>query len=153
VQPAERRTAEKRRRFVKSSLLAVLSVALMAAACSAGDDSIAPDAHDTGTLVTSWTIGGSREPDVCATYGAAQLRLILYDISGRLNATALASCAAFESRRPLIADSYVGFVTFLDAAGASVSGTIALGQIDVAPGVETRTTFDFPATALRTPLE
>jgi len=132
---------------MKSSLLHGLIAALVVAACSAETDVVAPATEDRGTLVTSWTIAGGRDPDLCAAYGAAQLRLVLYDAEGAVSANVRERCGTFESRRLIIPAAYLGLVTLLDDTDAAVSGTLGLGEIRVTSRLETHTTIDFPRAA------
>jgi hypothetical protein len=101
------------------------------------------DDDPVGTLQQSWTIGGSSDPSACGPVRAAQMRIVLTNSDGKIDATQFAPCADFHASVPLDPDRYAVAVTFLGPDGFPVSNTLLVPTIDIYSGQTTSIATDF----------
>lgn len=125
---------------------------LALAACGTNDGGTTPSAsEETGTLLQRWSIEGASDPAKCAQFGAARMRVVVYDDQGAVQATQFEDCGAFEMRLELLARPYQGNATFVGPAGDVVSETRAIDSFIVAAGAEIVRNVDFAAGAMHPP--
>lgn len=133
--------------------LGVLIVAAAFVGCADDDDEIVDviPGVETGTLVQSWTIEGTKDVAKCQQYSADRMRLVIFDATGDVSATEFAACGLFEIALDLRTDTYTGNATFVNAGGDPVSQTIPIGQFSIAQDTRTTMTLNFDAAAMTPP--
>jgi hypothetical protein len=100
-----------------------------------------------GTLNTTWTIGGTSDPNVCTRVHANQMRIVVFDPALFVQATQFAPCTDFHTQLVLSQNTYTASLTFLDNAGVPVSETRTLAAFEIAEDQFTNLNIDFPLTA------
>lgn len=101
-----------------------------------------------GTITVDWLVAGTDDPRLCASYGADQIEVVVYDQSGSEVATANAPCGSFSVTVPLPEGSYSADVTLVDRGGNSVTTTKPLNNLDVVPGTDLAVSLDFPTSSI-----
>lgn len=124
------------------------TVVVVAAACAEQDEVILPPAR-AGVLEPRWTIDGAADASRCDAYGAARMRLVVFDAAGTIAATEVVPCAEFEASLTLPVDTYAATATLVTARGAPVSRTLPLGSFEVVAERTTRLGIAFTSGEMR----
>ena len=100
--------------------------------------------HYDGVLTVDWSLDDSFDPDECDHYDADSVELIVYE-DGRDEVVHLQRrCDDFETSIDLPDGVYSLDATLLDHSERRVTTTLALDDIDIYEGEETRISIDFP---------
>jgi len=124
------------------------SMASMAAfiGCSGEEDIAARmPGVKSGTLEQSWTIEGVKDPMKCQQYGADRMRLVVFDAKGKVHASRLAKCTAFQETLELQTGTYSGNATFVDTAEYPVSRSVSIPQFVILDDRRLPISLDFTA--------
>jgi len=142
-------------RFMKNVVVAV-SLCFVGAGCTAeGSLSIPspapappPASTSTGTLTQRWSIGGSFDSNLCATYGADRMELVISDTAGRQVARAYQPCNEMRMTLTLAVGSYVADAVLIDRNNREVSTTLPLQPFSILNGIDTFVDTDFPTSSM-----
>ena len=134
----------RKQRFI--GLFSAVLLSLSGIGCLSSFEEFPPDL-ETGLLTVDWTIAGSRDPRRCATFGASEIELRIFDGRGDLAADAGAACEDFSSTLELIDGYYDAEVTMLDDAGHRLTRTLTLNDLDIRADTDLVSDLDFPASA------
>jgi hypothetical protein len=102
--------------------------------------------NNNGTLVPTWTIAGTTEPAACTGLRASQMRLVVLDSAGFVQATQFAPCTDFRTELTLHEDAYSATATFLDPSNVVVSKTLVISRFTVLEAQTTTLTVPFQVT-------
>jgi hypothetical protein len=98
---------------------------------------------DDGTLVQNWTITGGTDPASCERAGAAQMRVVVVDSFGFVEATEFAPCQAFSTALSLSPDTYTATATFLNSSNVAVSRTLLIPGFIISENLTTTVNVPF----------
>jgi hypothetical protein len=102
-----------------------------------------------GTLVVHWTIDGRVDPNACVQTVTTTIEISVFDPAGNEVGAFQQQCEAFSTSITLVAGSYNGSATLLDANGVSRTTTVFIDPFNLAANETFDLTVDFPASSFR----
>ncbi len=139
------------KKWARSASL-ILGLAAGAAGCTAEAAVLVPVGRDTGTVTQRWSIGGRFNANLCSTYGADRMELIIRDTAGRRVARAYQPCEELQMTVNLPEGTYVGDAKLIASDGSEVSTTLELQPFRILQGIDTLIDTDFPTSSMLTVL-
>ena len=138
---------------LSKSAIAIVLFGICGAGCTA-EASVGPIdvPPGNGTLTQRWSIGSSFDPNLCLTYGADRMELVIKDTRGRVVARAEQTCEEGEMTVTLPEGSYVADAVLIAADNTDVSTTLQLEPFRIYDGRDTFVDTDFPIDSMRTVL-
>jgi len=131
------------------SLAFVLSLAASATGCEPNTGSVFVPIDDyDGEVTQRWSIGGRFDRNLCRTYGADRMELIIRNMSGRTVARAYQRCEELQMTVKLPEGRYVGDARLIGRDGSEVSTTLELQPFSIIEDTETFIDTDFPRSSM-----
>ena len=126
------------------SLIGLFALAIPSAGCLVETGIDAPPPLDYGTLSIEYTMAGSTDPALCASYGVSDAELIVYTTRGAFVAETESECERFWVSVSLDPGIYNADVTLVDPGDRAMSITKPLYSLEVLRDAELVVDVDFP---------
>jgi len=135
------------------------SRSLLLAACTFGALSAAGctvTSSSNGSIAVDWTIAGSKDPNQCATYGAATAYVHLDDVTDARPYSVADYSAPCTQLSALLQNLdtfpvYRVSVWMVDSAGQPITTTVVVDRVNVSSGLSTAVPVDFPDSSFSRP--
>jgi hypothetical protein len=127
---------------LRVATMAALTLACLGFGCTSSQD---------GMFVQTWTIQGGTSATSCTVTGATQMRTIIINGGGGVEATNFVACNAFQSSFVLAPGTYTAAATFIGANGLEISKTKLVPPFNITENITTGSTVDFALTDFQAP--
>jgi hypothetical protein len=108
-----------------------------------------PPASSAGTFTVNWLVAGSSDPFACRRWGATELEVVVYDITGAPVVRRLAPCGTFTLTVPLAPGTYSADVGLLGRGQGQASTSKTIHAVEVRQGTDLAVNLDFPPSSMR----